>query len=260
MNDYEAKQEAKKKRYQELAEKHAAEAKQRRQAALDKLGMIPMGQPILVGHHSERMHRAHLKRIDSDFQKGAEHDATADYYEHKAEGVGKGGVSSDDPDAIEKLGEKLEKAERCQDRMKAANKAIKLKDIKAGNEALTELGFSSTIIAQLRTPDFAGRIGFASYALTNNNAEIRRLKTRIQSLENAQVEETREFKHDGFEVVYNAEENRVQILFPGKPAEGIRERLKFLGFRWCPTNGAWQRHLNNAGKFAAENFTEWMKQ
>jgi hypothetical protein len=31
--------------------------------------MIPPGQPILVGHHSEKRQRAHLKRIDQHFAK-----------------------------------------------------------------------------------------------------------------------------------------------------------------------------------------------
>lgn len=30
---------------------------------------IPLGQPILVGHHSERRHRRHLERIESRVRK-----------------------------------------------------------------------------------------------------------------------------------------------------------------------------------------------
>ncbi|WP_331735442.1 DUF3560 domain-containing protein (plasmid) [Streptomyces goshikiensis] len=55
---------------------------------------IPFGQPVLVGHHSEKRHRAALDRIDSNMRKGidegnrAEHwadraDAAAHYEQHR---------------------------------------------------------------------------------------------------------------------------------------------------------------------------------
>lgn len=42
--------------------------------------------------------------------------------------VGTGGISSDEPQAIEKLKLKLEKLEKHQELMKAANAAIRMKD------------------------------------------------------------------------------------------------------------------------------------
>jgi Domain of unknown function (DUF3560) len=36
-------------------------------------------------------------------------------------------------------------------------------------------------------------------------------------------------------------ENRVRIYFPGKPSEALRSLLKSRGFRWSPSEGAWQR-------------------
>ena len=56
--------------------------------------------------------------------------------------------------------------------------------------------------------------------------------------------------------VENVEENRVQIVFPGKPDYETRRLLKSNGFRWSRYNMAWQRHLNNAGRWAAERMTE----
>jgi hypothetical protein len=40
--------------------------------------MIPMGQPILVGHHSERRHRRDLERHDRNIRKAIEHGHNAD--------------------------------------------------------------------------------------------------------------------------------------------------------------------------------------
>ena len=54
------------------------------------------------------------------------------------------------------------------------------------------------------------------------------------------------------EVVENVEADRIQLVFPGKPDAEIRSMLKTNGFRWSPREGAWQRHLNNAGRGAVQ--------
>ena len=46
-------------------------------------------------------------------------------------------------------------------------------------------------------------------------------------------------------------EDRLQIIFPGKPDVEVRAKLKGSGFRWSPTSGAWQRHLGNSAIYAA---------
>ena len=44
-------------------------------------------------------------------------------------------------------------------------------------------------------------------------------------------------------MVVNSELNRLQIVFDDKPNEKLRENLKGEGFRWAPSQGAWQRQL-----------------
>lgn len=57
----------------------------------------------------------------------------------------------------------------------------------------------------------------------------------------------------------NRDENRVQIIFDGKPDADIRSDLKRSGFRWAPSQGAWQRQLNQNGIYAAKQVTrKWM--
>ena len=63
------------------------------------------------------------------------------------------------------------------------------------------------------------------------------------------VETTRQ---DGVKIVENLEINRLQIFFPGKPSAEMRDKLKRGGFRWAPTEGAWQRQLNNSARYAAD--------
>lgn len=168
--------------------------------------------------------------------------------------AGTGGISGDDPDALEKLRAKLDKLEKRQMMMKAANAAIRMKDTSKGDEKLAQLGYGPDAIRQLREPDFAGRVGYAPYALSNNNANIRRTRERIAELEKRQTEEPPEgWAFGGGNVVVNAEINRLQIIFDGKPGEDMRDTLKSHGFRWAPSQGAWQRQLTANALYAAKH-------
>jgi len=86
------------------------------------------------------------------------------------------------------------------------------------------------------------------YHLTNNNAAIKRLRTRIEHLETVK---TMQVEHQGYTYKENAEAMRVQLIFPDKPDDETRTLLKSEGFRWSPRYGAWQRQLTPAGKMAA---------
>lgn len=48
---------------------------------------IPMGQPILVGHHSERRARRDAERIESNMRKAVKMWETAEYWKDRARGV-----------------------------------------------------------------------------------------------------------------------------------------------------------------------------
>ena len=43
---------------------------------------------------------------------------------------------------------------------------------------------------------------------------------------------------------------RYQIIFDEKSDEGVRDLLKSNGFRWVPSQGAWQRQITTNGKYA----------
>lgn len=43
----------------------------------------------------------------------------------------------------------------------------------------------------------------------------------------------------------------MQLLFDDKPSEEQRSKLKSWGFRWSPSNKAWQRQLNSNAIYAA---------
>lgn len=252
MNDYEAKLEARRERHLERVRKARRESERRLSGAHKMAEAIPFGQPILVGHHSEKRDRNYRAKIDNNFRRGFEASEKADYYTQKAASVGAGGISSDDPEAVTKLRDKLAGLQQLQARMKAANAAIR----KGGTDdekiaRLVAVGLNEMPAREALKPDFMGRIGFPDYALTNNNANIRRIKQRIEQLEvaaNAQPSAPQQFA--GFKIV--EDDNRVQIVFPGKPAAEVRAVLKSNGFKWSPSRNAWVRFLNNAGRAAAE--------
>ena len=163
----------------------------------------------------------------------------------KIRNVGTGGISSDDPRAIEKLKVKLDALIKNQERMKAANAAIRIKDQAKGDAKLAEMGYGTEDIAKLREPDFCGRIGYPAFVLSNNNANIRRIRSRIEELEKRSKSTQEGWKFGGGEVVVNTENNRLQILFEERPDEALRLELKSRGFRWAPSQGAWQRQLTD---------------
>jgi Domain of unknown function (DUF3560) len=158
-------------------------------------------------------------------------------------------IFSDDPDATEKLVDKIERLKKRQGVMKRANQLIR----KADREGLADLGFSEETITKLFSQDYAGRVGFPNYALTNNSANIRRLEKRLAAIQNTQNDETTEERFtNGVCLVDNVEANRLQIFFPDIPSEEIRQELKRNGFHWSPTGGAWQRHRSNRATYLAK--------
>lgn len=153
-------------------------------------------------------------------------------------------VMSGDADAVERLQEKIEKAERLQEKMRAANKLLKRK---AGpdREGLKALGYSDAMIAELLMPDFCGRMGYADFELTNNGANIRRMKERLEIIkQNQAIPETENESTNGITMTDCPAENRVRLAFPGKPDESVRTELKRHGFRWAPSLGVWQAYRN----------------
>lgn len=254
MNTYEERIAAKKERYEDLAARKQEQSTALSLRASRMADVIPFGQPILVGHHSERADRNYRNKIVASCNKANELSETAKYYANKAASVGTAGISSDDPDAIKKLTTKLEKLQDKQNFMKAVNKALRIKDIDKSNEALELAGLNFTQTRTIRNPDCFGNIGFASFSLTNNNAEIKRLADRIKKLSKVQVLEPVTEEHEGFE--YKEADNRCQFVFEGKPSDDIRNILKHNAFKWSPTRGAWVRQLTDNGKWAAERVKE----
>jgi len=212
--------------------------------------MIPMGQPILVGHHSEGRARRDQDKIWNKMGKSVEESKKADYYENKASSAENNtSISSDDSNAVIKLKEKLRLAEQSQELMKAVNKIIrnkKMSEAEKIKEIVKSTGWKEGSVKGLINPAESWRsVGFPSYKLTNNNANIKRMKDRVKSLERHANDVTSEVEFEGGTITDNVEDNRVQIFHDVKPSDEVRKELKSNGFKWARSVGAWQRQRNN---------------
>lgn len=245
-------------RFQELAAKNEQESTAAYETSNRIAEHIPLGQPILIGHHSEKRHRRDVSRIHSAMDKSVQASKKAKYYEGKVESLlSNTAISSDDPNAIDKLQAKVERLEALQELYKDINAAIR----KGKNEIekldlLVNMGVSSSRAYKYLTPDFAGRIGIPSYMLTNNNANIRTAKARIETLLKNSTIPSSEEDFDGITLKISQEDNRVQIFFPDIPSEEIRNRLNRSGFHWTPSIEAWQRQISPSAIYAAKQILQ----
>lgn len=74
-------------RFEEYKENRAEDAEQARAAVERIADGIPFGQPILVGHHSERHARKDAERIENGMRKAVSMWKTSQYWEQRAKGA-----------------------------------------------------------------------------------------------------------------------------------------------------------------------------
>ena len=159
-------------------------------------------------------------------------------------------ISSDDPKAVEKLQERLEKLQKDQERMKTYNAYYRKNGTMVGCPGITDElahGMDDAILNRR----YGEKLPYPTYCITNNGAEIRRIKKRIEQLTRDKEVGFVGWKFAGGEAVVNNEYNRLQLIFNDKPDEQQRMELKRNGFHWSPSQGAWQRLLNIGAVCAA---------
>lgn len=152
-------------------------------------------------------------------------------------------ISADDPNAQEKLQNRLLTLQERQERMKQANAYFKKNKSMKGFAALSHAA------AMRMDEEIHRQVGESkphpSYQLENNRANIRRIKARIAELKNRDALSCGEGRRfPGGSIIINAAENRIQLFFDEKPDERTRAELKSNGFKWSPRKNAWQRQLS----------------
>ena len=245
-NSYEAKLEARRCALEERAKK-ATECANRYWEQERELGKnFPSGQPVLVGHYSEKRHRRYIETLRTLDRKAIAEESKAQHYRERAVAVGKGGVSSEDPEAVSKLEEHLRELERQQMMMKEFNKAYRKHKSESDLRAALAGKLPIEAVESGLALDSFGRVKFPfpSFELTNNGANIRRIKARLEELRALDKVETKEVAGSGYTYVQDADDHRVYFVFDGKPSEEVRSLLKSCGFVWAPSLGAWSRKLS----------------
>ncbi|MBS1983597.1 MAG: DUF3560 domain-containing protein [Bdellovibrionales bacterium] len=71
--------------------------------------MIPPGQPILIGHHSEKRHRRDIGRMDTNMRKAVEESKKATYFENRVVSIEH---ALDRQQSLTYIGNRLREAER----------------------------------------------------------------------------------------------------------------------------------------------------
>lgn len=206
-SDYEERRKQRIERYKELSKKAEERSTMHCNSNANRILQIAPGQPILVGHHSEKKHRRLIEKAHNDIRKSIEEDKKSEFYSNRAKSAENSKIIySDDPKAIEKLEEKLERLEN-------ERKSIKARE-------------------------------HESWELANISANIRETKKRIERLREQENIKFEEVKLKDGKIIHNKEINRIQFLFNNIPNEDIRKILKSHGFHWSRKEQAWQREFN----------------
>lgn len=246
MNDYEQRKQDRIDRYRE----RAANARQRSDSAYNAAhaisDVIPFGQPILVGHHSEKRHRRDLAKIDNGMRRSFEESKKAEYWEQRAAAAEENdSISRHDPDALDKLRERIAELRERQENMKAVNKAHKAFLKKPAS--LDAAPFSEAVKAKIRSykPEYSWLPHpFAPYQMQNNLANIKRLEARLVDLQRTPAPAAAPVVGQGVTVEENQELDGIEVKFAAKPSAEVLAKLKQAGFRWSRRQGVWYRRRN----------------
>lgn len=118
-------------RFEEYSEKRADDAERAKTAVEAITDNIPLGQPILVGHHSERHARRDAERIHNGMSRAIRLWETAEYWKRRAEGALRAAKYKERPDVRHRRIKGLEADKRKQERIKTqAEKFLKAWQVK----------------------------------------------------------------------------------------------------------------------------------
>lgn len=176
-------------------------------------------------------------------------------------------IKSNDAAATAKLQDKYDKLKAELENGKAMNAYFRKYGTIKGFPGVSDKTAQAFLEAHEREPYF-NKQPYAAYHMANGNAELRRIQARIDTLNKAKAQSEAAKanpqaaaeataanypKLDGVHVQENADEMRIQLRFDDIPPAETREKLKRNGFRWSPSQKAWQRLLNQNGKYAAQS-------
>lgn len=116
-------------RFEDYSERRAEDSERAHAAVETIAGCIPLGQPILVGHHSERRARKDAERIENGMRKAVKMWQQSKYWEDRAQGAIRHAKYKERPDVRARRIKKIEADLRRQEKFqKEAQTKLKLWD------------------------------------------------------------------------------------------------------------------------------------
>ena len=203
---------------------------------------IPFGQPILVGHHSERADRRYRGQIAGHMDRGVEEMKKAAYHEEKADGIetqlGRV-VFSDDADAIEQLQARIAESTAEAERLTRYNKAWRKHKT---YEGMVADGVPEKVAARaVVTMTDAYSWMKSPFDTSHLRAAIRRDKQRIDDVRTQQTQHDAAAAAGGMMIALHPGTQYVSeqavVTFAEKPSRDIIDALKAAGFYWA--SGSW---------------------
>lgn len=151
---------------------------------------------------------------------------------------------------LERYKTELEQMKKNHELMKEGNKRIK-----QGGADLDKY-LTDTFGIQPHMLQWTKNFGFG---LANNNANMKRVEQRIKELEAKEAQRTtgeeKSWQFSWGKVLYNYQADRIQLLTNEKNSEQIA-LFKRHGFKWAPSQKAWQRQLTANGKYSTKLLIE----
>lgn len=155
--------------------------------------------------------------------------------------------ASAEPQSAEKLTEELQKCVELQEVMKEVNAHWRKTGTCMGAPGITDTQAAKLDEKIRNTSRSWERQPFSSYDLTNNNSQIKRLEQKLSEVSRGFAG----WEFTGGYAEANNEMNRLQLFFDEKPDEQQRAVLKAGGFKWAPSQDAWQRQLTDNAIYSA---------
>lgn len=228
---------------------------------------IPLGQPILVGHHSEKHARKDQERMHNGMAAGVASQKMAEHHRSVADGIERQldrSIFSDDTDAVEALEARIGEREAKRARMVLVNKLYRKGD--AAGLAAIGSDLEALRAACAKAGGYFGKQPHMPYEMTNLGGLITADKKRLQAIK-AQAERAEQaaaaggllvqyHKGQRFEIIpcpdcatagsggclcggsgkrgHHTEDARyyVSLTFEDKPARAILDALRAAGFHW----------------------------
>lgn len=202
------------------------------------LDAIPMGQPILIGHHSEKRDRAYRERAGNHMSKFVAERALAKHHEDKAEGLAAQldkAIYSDDSDAVEAIEARIAENEAKREQMKTINKLYRKGDA-AGLAALgIDLETLKNKLAE--AGGYWGKAPHLPYEMSNLGGRITADRKRLEYVKQQQARSAKAEASENGVTLEQCQGGYVRVTFAEKPAREILEALRGAGFHWG--SGSW---------------------